>query len=139
MVNSKKKGNIWENKLANWLIDNGIKAWKDGYSGGGNREKGDVGNNINCTVESKAGKAIKLMDWWRQVEKSASLHGNSPVLFIHQDGMPDKEWLVVIHSNDWLELIKGDKNIDTSYEDPKKKWAIKTAIEDLKRLLKYYE
>lgn len=106
MINSKKKGNIWENKLSNWLRDNGVKAWKDGASGGGSREKGDVGNNIDFTLESKAGKVIKLMEWWRQVEHAASLHRNSPALFIHQDGMRDKEWLVVIHSEDWLDLIK---------------------------------
>lgn len=117
MINSKKKGNIWENKLSNWLCDNGIKAWKDGASGGGNREKGDVGNSIDITIESKASKVIKLMEWWRQVEHSASMHRNSPTLFIHQDGMPDKEWLVVLHSEDWLDLIKsGGKPIITGQD-----------------------
>ena len=47
MINPKKKGNLWENRLANWLKDNGIRAWKDGASGGGNREKGDIGNNLD--------------------------------------------------------------------------------------------
>lgn len=105
-INVKKKGNLWENKLANWLYDNGIKASKDGHSGGGSREKGDIVNSIDCTIESKACKDIKLMEWWRQVEKSASIHHNSPVLFIHQDGMRDKEWLVVLHSNDWIDTQK---------------------------------
>lgn len=105
MTNVKKKGNIWENKLANWLRDNGIKAWKDGASGGGTREKGDIGNNIDFTIESKAAKNIKLMDWWRQVSKSASIHHNRPALFIHQDGMPDCEWIVCMSSEDWIDIV----------------------------------
>lgn len=136
MVNVKKKGNVWENKLANWLIDNGIKAWKDAQSGGGNREKGDVGNNIDMTMESKAAKKIELMSWWKQVVASASKHKNSPVLFIHQDGMPDNEWLVVMHSEDWMDLVKGKLDIDTDYVDPQKRWVIKQAIESLKKVLK---
>ncbi len=39
MVNVKKKGNAWENRLAQWLTENGVKAFKDSASGGGNREK----------------------------------------------------------------------------------------------------
>ena len=105
-INSKKKGNVWENRLANYLTDHGMKAWKDGHSGGGTREKGDIGNNMDLTIESKAGKTIKLMEWWRQVEKSASIHHNSPVLFIHQDGMRVDEWLVVMHSEDWMEAMR---------------------------------
>ena len=105
-INAKKKGNVWENKLKNWLLDNGIKAWKDVQSGGGNREKGDVGNNLDMTIESKAAKNIKLMDWWKQVSHSASIQQNQPVLFIHQDGMPDNNWLVVMHSEDWIEMLK---------------------------------
>lgn len=106
-MNVKKKGNLWENKLANWLRDHGIKAWKDGASGGKDREKGDVGNNIDFTIESKAAKNISLMDWWKQVSKSASMHHNSPLLFIHQDGMRSEppEWLVVLHSEDFIELL----------------------------------
>lgn len=111
VINSKKKGNKWENKLANWLRDNGIKAWKDGGSGGGSREKGDVGNNLDLTIESKAAKTIKLMDWWKQVCKAASIHHNSPVLFIHQDGMPDNNWIVCIDSEDWIELMNNQKNV----------------------------
>jgi len=143
MVNSKKKGNIWENKLANWLRDNGIKAWKDGASGGGNREKGDVGNNIDMTIESKAYDKISLMEWWKQVSKSASHHKNQPVLFIHQNRMPDNNWLVVMDSNDWVELVKGSGEIDTSYVDPQderqKKYRIQAGIKALKAILKEYE
>ena len=126
-MNVKKKGNLWENKLANWFRDHGVKAWKDGASGGGNREKGDVGNNLDMTIESKAAKTIKLMDWWKQVERSASMHHNQPVLFIHQDGMPDNEWLVVMHSEDWIDMVLEGSNLTaTPFIDPKAKYALST-------------
>lgn len=106
MTNSKKKGNAWENRLAAWLASHGFRAWKDGASGGGNREKGDVGNGLDMTIESKAAKTVLLMQWWRQVCSAASKHRNSPVLFIHQDGMGEGQWLVVMHSEDWAEMLK---------------------------------
>lgn len=137
MVNVKKKGNIWENKLANWLKDHGVRAWKDGASGGGSREKGDIGNDLDMTIESKAGKNIKLMEWWKQVDESASMHHNSPVLFIHQDGMPDNNWLVVMNSEDWIEFIKEKK--ETDYQDPTRKWEIKSLIDAAKKVIKHYE
>jgi len=140
-INVKKKGNLWENKLANWLFSHGIKSWRDGASGGGSREKGDVGNNIDCTIESKCGKNISLMDWWRQVEHSASIHGNQPVLFIHQDGMKDNEWLTVMHSEDWIEMMKKSLQVDgvKQVETPNNremKYKTERAIYALKDLFK---
>ena len=139
-INSKKKGNRFENRLTNWLRDKGIKAWKDSQSGGGDREKGDVGNNLDMTIESKAAKRITLPEWWKQVEASASKHGNQPVLFIHQDGMGDREWLVVMHSEDWANLVikeKEEPDYSQSSEDREKRWALeqlKTAVTKVKRL-----
>ena len=130
---------MFENRLANWLRDNGIKAWKDGASGGGSREKGDIGNNINMTMESKAAKNIKLMEWWKQVKKSANVHHNPPVLFIHQDGMGEKEWLVVMHNEDWLDLIKGEKEVKTDYQKPEMKWAMMNAREAIRKAIKFLE
>lgn len=140
-INSKKKGNLWENKLSNWLYKHGFKCWKDGASGGGNREKGDIGNNLDMTIESKAGKNIALPEWWRQTEKSASIHGNEPVLFIHPDGMPDDEWLVVMHSNDWIEHIKASKaHIRVEPQNNRDlKWAMQALITALKKVLKLLE
>lgn len=141
-MNSKKKGNVWENKLANWLHSHGIKAWKDGASGGGNREKGDVGNNVDLTIESKAAKTICLPEWWKQVAHSADMHHNRPVLFIHRDGMPDMEWLVVMTSGDWIDIFKrslGEKEIvEVLAEDSReKKWAMENLKAAANRALKF--
>lgn len=141
-MNSKKKGNIWENKLASWLHSHGIRAWKDGASGGGNREKGDVGNNVDLTIESKAAKTIALMEWWRQVSRSADMHHNRPVLFIHQDGMADEKWLVVMDSADWIDVFKrslGEKQIvEVPREDSREmKWALEKLRNATREVQKY--
>lgn len=107
-MNSKKKGNLWENRWANWLRDNGIKAWKDGASGGGDREKGDVGNNLNLHMEVKGVKAINLKKVWAKAQLECQKTHNQPLIAIHFDGMRDDEFLVVIDNHNWLDLVKGE-------------------------------
>jgi len=129
MINAKKKGNAGENKFTNWLRDNGIKAWKDSQSGGGNREKSDVGNNVDANFEVKTVKAINLKKAWKQTEIAAEMTHNTPYLVIHFDGMPEDNWLMVMNNNDWLEMFKksqGEKIIEQVPEEDK-------------RLLKHYE
>lgn len=143
-INSKKKGNKNENAFANWLRDNDIKAWKDGMSGGGNREKADVGNNINCNFECKAVKAINLKKAWQQTTKNAEMTHNTPYLVIHFDGMPENSWIMVMDNWSWLEMFKksqGEKIVEyTPEEDSReKKWAIMNAKTAISKLLKFYE
>ncbi len=73
---------------------------------GGSVWKGDVANNLDLTIEVKTVKRINLLEAWQQVSRDASKAHNSPVLAIHFDHMPKKEWLVVIHSEDWLSILK---------------------------------
>ena len=68
--------------------------------------KGDISNNLDLTIEIKTVKKINLMEAWRQVNRDASVADNSPLLAIRFDHMPPKEWLVVMHSSDWVELMK---------------------------------
>lgn len=108
MLNSKRKGNKGEHEFSHWLMENGIKGFRNSMSGG-SIWKGDIANNLDLTIEVKTVKKINLMDCWRQVAKDSSIAHNSPLLAIHFDHMPNKEWLMVVHSNDWLELIKNQK------------------------------
>lgn len=138
MTNAKKKGNIWENKLANWLRSHGFKASKD-PSSGSHYERGDIINDMGLTIESKAGKKVMLQDWWKQVDYAAAQQRNEPCLFIHIDGMGDNEWLVVQHSEDWIEARKGNSEVEQSYQDPKARYAFQNAKEALRVALKYLE
>ena len=104
-MNSKKKGNKGEHALAHWLVANGIKAFRNSMSGG-SVWKGDIANNIDLTIEVKTCKKINLKECWAQVNRDASIAHNSPLLAIHFDGTPNNTWLMVLHSEDWIELIK---------------------------------
>lgn len=104
-INVKKKGNRGEHAFAHWLERNGLKAFRNSMSGG-SIWKGDIANNLNLTIEIKTVKAINLHKAWKQVEKDSSMARNSPLLAIHFDSMPKDTWLIVLHSEDWLDLIK---------------------------------
>ena len=106
-INSKKKGNHFENLWANWLRDQGIKASRDAYSGGGDREKSDVANNLGYNFEVKAVKKLHLQKAWRQSVKAAGVH-NTPCVVTHFDGMAQDQFLITIDNWHFLELIKND-------------------------------
>lgn len=142
MTNSKKKGNYWENRLAEWLTVNGIKAWKDGASGGSNREKSDVGNNLNLHLEMKAGNQVpkKIYDWYDKVVLESNKTHNTPYVVVHKDNRPKDEFLFILNGYDWLELVSGEKLADLQSGIPNTdKWLIKSAIEALKKVLKILE
>ena len=112
MTNAKKKGNHGEHEFAHFLVENGIKAFRNSMSGG-SVWKGDIANSLDMTIEVKTVKKLSLMEAWRQVNRDASIAHNQPVLAIRFDNMPKREWLIVTHSNDWVETIKhGDKTLD---------------------------
>lgn len=105
MVNAKKKGNRGENVFSEFLRDNGFKAYRDSASGA-STHKSDIVNGMDYSMEIKTVKKINLQKAWRQVNKDASQAHNSPLLAIHFDGMPDKEWIICLSSSDWIELEK---------------------------------
>lgn len=72
---------------------------------GGSIWKGDIANNLDLTIEVKTVKKLNLQECWRQVERDASIAHNSPVLAIKFDKMPKNEWLIVLHSDDFIEYI----------------------------------
>lgn len=110
-MNAKKKGNHGEHLFAHFLKDNGIKAYRNSMSGG-SVWKGDIGNDIDLTIEVKTVKKLNLLEAWKQVNRDASIAHNQPVLAIHFDGMGKNEWLVVTHSNDFVEMLKAYKAVD---------------------------
>ena len=135
-MNPKKKGNIWENKFANWLRDNGIFAYKDGASGGGSREKADVGNSLNLHFEVKAVKKINLFEVWKKACHECTKTHNDPVLAIHFDNMPDNEWLMVLHSEHFLNLLTKTEGVKTDYQDPKLKWGLTRLKNEINSVMK---
>lgn len=94
---------------------------------------------MDLTIESKACKKVQLMEWWKQVDQAAAQQRNEPVLFIHVDGMPDNSWLVVQHSEDWIEARKGNSQTEQNYTDPKVKYAMQRLKDNLREVIKYLE
>lgn len=138
-INSKKKGNLWENKFAQFLVKNGIKAWKDGASGGGLNEKADVGNNINIHFEVKAVKKINLKEVWYKAEYECTKTHNTPVIAIHFDGMPEDKFLMVIDNDFFINLLTGESVANNDYQDPKFKYALKNLKESINTVFKFLD
>ncbi len=136
-MNAKKKGNAGENKFANWLVSQGIKAWKDGASGGGSNEKGDVGNNLNIHFEVKTVKKINLLEVWKKACFECDKTHNNPVLAIRFDGMPESKWLMVMDNEYFLDLLTKETGAKTDYQDPKLKWALSTLKNAINSVLKF--
>lgn len=142
-MNSKKKGNRGENIFAEFLRDNGFKAYRDSASGA-STHKSDIVNGLDYSMEIKTVKKIGLKEAWSQVKRDSSIARNSPLLAIHFDGMPEKEWIVCLHSNDWIELEKEARksikiepqSTQISYTDNTLKWKTQRVINELKELLK---
>ena len=135
-INSKKKGNHFENVWANWLMDNGIKAYKDSASGAGIREKADVGNNLNIHFEVKAVAGINLKKVWAKAEYECEKTHNQPVIAIHFNGFPEDKFLMVMDNYYFLELLSGGKIIPEM--DSKNKWKVSRLVEAAKEVLKIY-
>lgn len=111
MINAKKKGNAGEHAFAHWLISKGFKGFRNSMSGG-SVWKGDIANDLDMTIEVKTCKRINLMDCWRQVDRDSSIAHNQPVLAVRFDNMPKDSWLMVMHSDDWIDMVQEIKKLE---------------------------
>lgn len=139
-VNAKRKGNAGEHKFANWLQSKGIKAYKNSSSGG-NQWKSDIHNNIGINFEIKTVKRINLQEAWKQTDHDSSLARSTPMLGIHFDGMPENEWLMVLHSEDWIHLMMGTEMVtpQATPENREKKYALDQARVAIGKALKFLD
>lgn len=147
---AKAKGKLLEDYVADQIILKGLdsKAHRDGASGAGNREKGDINTSMmvlgqNAGIECKNQATLHIPEWWKQTKKLESLQ-REPILAFKQFGEPLTETKVIIYLDTFLELVKlsqGEKiYVEVEQGDSNtKKWAIQNAISSLKKLLKEYE
>ena len=148
-LSAKQKGKDLENYIADQIREKGIdpRAVRDGASGAGNREKGDIQTSMmilgqNAGIEAKNQAVIKIPEWWRQTLKLESL-GREPMLVFKEKGKGFVETLCVMRLDTILELIKRQNEtteIEVSKEYSREtNWAITSAISALKKLLKALE
>ena len=109
---SKEKGKQLEDYVADQIVAKGIdsRARRDGASGAGNREKGDIQTSMmilgqNVGIECKNHKNIHIKEWWNQTKKLESLR-REPMLVYKIQGQGMEETLVTMYLDTVLELIK---------------------------------
>ena len=136
MIGSKKKGNAGENAWSNWLNDQGIRAWKDSMSGGGNREKSDVGNSLNHHYEVKTVKHLNVQKAWQKAVIDAGKAQNIAHLIVHYDGMPKDNWIIMLSNWDWLELIKKPQEEKVETENRNLKYKLQNLKNQITSVLK---
>ena len=136
MINSKRKGTNGELEFASWLRDNGIKAYRDSASGGGNASKSDVNTSLDTTIEVKTVKKLNLQSVWQKLAINAEKHQNSPLLAIHFDGFPKDKWLMILDNHDWLALIKKPEEEKVTTENRNLKWQLADLKQRITSILK---
>lgn len=116
MSYAKEKGKMLENHVADLIISKGLdsRAKRDGASGAGNREKGDVSTsmmilNQNAGIECKNHNTLHIPEWWKQAQKLESL-GREPMLVYKLKGTGFENTLCTMYLDTVLELIKASQD-----------------------------
>ena len=146
MSHAKQKGKLLEDWVADQIVVKGIdpRAHRDGASGAGNREKGDISTTMmicgqNAGIECKNHKTLALPDWWRQTKQLESL-GREPMLVFKFQGDSLEDTKVVMYLDTILELIKNQRgyreNTDVNTKSIERDRAIEQIINAVKILEK---
>ena len=113
---AKAKGNKLENYIADKLRSKGIdkRANRDGASGAGTREKGDIITSAsifgrNLGIEAKNHKVAHIKDWWEQAQKLEVL-GREPILVYKLERETYEETKAVIYLDTLLDMVKALMN-----------------------------
>lgn len=142
MTNAKRKGNQGQIDFATFMQSHGFRCQSDGSRSGGGEWKGDVHNDLGMSIEIKTCKKINLHECWKQTDRDAQTSRTMPVLAVHFDGMPQGSWLMVTHSEDWIESLKANKGVqaieykDVSEENRALKWALEQLKNAITKVLK---
>ena len=143
---AKAKGKLLEDYVADQIVAKGLdnKAHRDGASGAGNREKGDINTSLmilgqNAGIECKNQATLCIPEWWKQTRKLESL-GREPVLAFKIYGEPMEETKVIIYLDTFLEMARcASERIQApdTQDDRDKRWAFESAKTALTKALKY--
>lgn len=144
---AKQKGKLLEDHVADQIVVLGLdpRARRDGASGAGNREKGDIQTSLmvlgqNVGIECKNQKTLAIPDWWRQTKKLESL-GREPILVYKIQGDPLEGALVTIYLDTFLRLVKlaqGKEEVVTgvSVDDRNRQYKLENAKRAITEALK---
>ena len=139
---ARQKGKDLEDHVADQIVAFGIdpKARREGSSGAGNREKGDIITTMmvlgqNVGIECKNQKVLCIPEWWRQTMKLMNL-GREPVLAFKVYGEPMTETKVVIALDTFLRLAKlAEGKEEQVYREPAENRELKWKAERAKQAI----
>lgn len=127
----KQKGKQLEDFIADKLRSKKIdaQALRDGSSGAGTREKGDIITSAqifgrNLGIEAKNHKTPHIKDWWEQTQK-LELLGREPILVYKLEYEQYEDAKAVIYLDTLLDLIKSYQLQSEIKETNKNFYAIK--------------
>ncbi len=150
---ARQKGKDLEDYVADQIVEFGLdpKARREGSSGAGNREKGDVQTNMmvlgqNAGIECKNWKVVAIPEWWRQTKKLEGL-GREPILVYKLPGDPYEGTLVTIYLDTFLHLVKAagprerldNIHVSDAQADRDKKYAVENLKQAIARVQKAFE
>ena len=130
---AKQKGKLLEDYCADLLVSTGLdkRAKRDGASGAGTREKGDISTSVeingrNLGIECKNHAVPHVKDWWKQAQKLEEL-GREPVLAYKLKGEGLDDTKVIIYYSTFLELLQGQSGgvCDKEHLPDGLKWKMK--------------
>lgn len=103
---SKRKGTVWERRLADYLAAHG-HPYADRLPLRGNKDVGDIGGIPGFVIEAKSHKAIDLATWMDEcvVEKLNARCRFGAVIFPRRSCKTDRAY-VVMELRDFVDLIK---------------------------------
>lgn len=140
----KAKGQQLENHCADLLIEYGLdsRARRDGASGAGTREKGDICTSVqingrNLGIEAKNHARASVKDWWEQAKK-LELLGREPVVAYKLKGESLDDTKVIIYYSTFLELLQGQQGgiCDKEHLPDNLKWKMKRLKDYAHELMK---
>ena len=151
---ARAKGKELEDRVADLLVEKGLdsKARRDGGSGSGTREKGDVSTSAqllgrNLGIEVKNHETLHIPDWFKQVEK-LELLGREPVLVYKIPRRSPRVVLVSIYLETFLDMLVALQGVDNTtsnvvesygYDKTKHLNSLKYLKENLSRTIREYE
>ena len=105
MINSKNKGKRFEIECVHMLKDKGFtEARRTAQYCGNSGDASDVVGLTGIHIECKFSQHFRIYDYMTQAVRDSSKSGNKPAVFFRSN---NKETLVCMRFDDWMDLYKG--------------------------------
>lgn len=112
---SRDKGKRYERELASMIRECGfIDARRTAQYCGSSGDASDVIGLPGIHIEAKHQEQIKIYNWMHQAIHDSGKSGNKPTVFFRKN---NKETLVCMRFNDWMELYKAWEEKNRKFDE----------------------